>query len=115
MEPEIIGVNQVASDLSCCKCNKRVDPSSEHAFIECAKCPFKQRQTASKTQWFAQVLFQDTNDDRRDLALFGDAIHQIAKLTSNTVEAKRLTQADIEFILFTSPPIYITYNINVSQ
>ena len=61
---EIIGVNQVASYLSCCKCNKKVDPSPEHAYIECAKCHFKQKQTASKAYWFAQVLFQDTNDGK---------------------------------------------------
>ena len=29
---EIIGVNQVASYLSCCKCNKKIDPSPEHPF-----------------------------------------------------------------------------------
>ena len=50
------------------------------------------------------MLFQDTNDDKIDLTLFEDAIHQIAKLTSDTVEVKGLTQADIEYILFTSPP-----------
>ena len=81
---EIIGVNQVASYLSCCKCNKKVDPSPEHAFTECAKFHFKQKQTASKEHWFAQVLFQDTNDEKIDLTLFEDAIHQIAKLTSDT-------------------------------
>ena len=107
---EIIGVNQVASYLSCCKCKKKVDPSPEHAYIECAKCHFKQKQTASKAHWFAQVLFQDTNDGKIVLTLFEDAIHQIAKLTSDTVEVKGLTQADIESILFTSPPICITYN-----
>ena len=64
----------------------------------------------SKAQWFAQVFFQGTNDDRIDLTLFEDAIHQIAKVTSNTVEVKGLIQADIESILFTSPPICITYN-----
>ena len=51
------------------------------------------------------MLFQDTNDDRRDLALFEDIIHQTAKLTSDT--GKGLTQADIESILFTSPPLII--------
>ena len=108
---EIIGVNQVASYLSCCKCKKKVDPSPEHAYIECAKCHFKQKQTAiTKAHWFAQLLFQDTNDGKIDLTLFEDAIHQIAKLTSDTVEVKGLTQADIESILFTSPPICITYN-----
>jgi len=56
------------------------------------------------------VLFQDTNDDKIDLTLFEDAIHQIAKLTSDTVKAKGLTQADIESTLFASPPICITYN-----
>ena len=34
---------------------------------ECAKCHFKQKQTASKAHWFAQVFFQDTNDDKIDL------------------------------------------------
>ena len=53
---------------------------------------------------------QDTNDGKIDLTLFEDAIHQIAKLTSDTVEVKGLTQADIESILVTSPPICITYN-----
>ena len=53
---------------------KNIDPSPEHAFIECAKCHLKQKQTASKAHWFAQVLFQDTTDDRRDLTLFKDAI-----------------------------------------
>ena len=72
---EIIGVNHVASFLSCCKCNEKVDPSPEHAFIECAKCHFKQKQTAFKAHWVVQVLFQDTNDDRIDLTLFEDAIH----------------------------------------
>ena len=56
------------------------------------------------------MLFQDTNDDKVDLTLFEDAIHQIAKLTSDTVEVKGLTQADIESILFTSPAICINYN-----
>ena len=107
---EITGVNHVAFYLSCCKCNEKVDPSPEHAFIDCAKCHLKQKQTASKAHWFAQVLFQDTDDDGRDLTLFEDAIHQTAKLTSDTDEIKGLTQADIESILFTSPPICITYN-----
>ena len=107
---KIIGVNQVASYLSCCKCNKKVNPRPEHAFIECAKCHFKQKQTASKAHWFAQVLFQDTNDDKIDFTLFEDAIHQIAKLTSDTIEVKGLTQADIESTLFASPPICITYH-----
>ena len=44
------------------------------------------------------------------LTLFEDAIHQIAKLASDTVEVKYLTQADIESILFTSPPICISYD-----
>ena len=59
------------------------------------------------------MLFQDTDDDKRDLTFFEDAIHQTAetaKLTSDTDEVKGLTQADIEFILFTSPSICITYN-----
>ena len=57
------------------------------------------------------LLFQDTYDDKIDLTLFEDAIHQIAKLsTSDTVEVKGLTQADIESTLFSSPPICITYN-----
>ena len=106
----VLSVSYLASYLSCCKCNKKVNPSPEHAFIECAKYHFKQKQTASKAHWFVQVLFQDTNDDKIDLTLFEDAIHQIAKLTSDTVEVKGLTQADIESILFTSPPICITYN-----
>ena len=56
------------------------------------------------------MLFQDTNDDKIDLTLFEDAVHQIAKLTSDTVEVKALTQADIKSILFTSPAICISYN-----
>ena len=74
--------------------------------------PCQQKQTASKAHWsVAQVLFQDTDDDKRDLTFFEDAIHQTAKLTSYTDEVKGLTQADIEFILFTSPSICIlTYN-----
>ena len=74
-----------------------------------AKCHLKQKQTASKAHWFGQVLFQDTNEDKRDLTLFEDAIHQTANLTSDTDKVKVLTQADIESILFTSPPICITY------
>ena len=56
------------------------------------------------------MLFQDTNDDKIDLTLFEDAIHQIAKLTTDTIEVKGLTQADTESTLFASPPICITYN-----
>ena len=56
------------------------------------------------------MLFQDTNDDKIDLTLFEDAIHQIAKLTSDTIEVKGLTQADMESTLFASPPICITFN-----
>ena len=56
------------------------------------------------------MLFQDTNDDKIDLTLFEDAIHQIAKLTSDTVEVKGLTQADIESTLIALPPICTTYN-----
>ena len=41
------------------------------------------------------MLFQDTNDEKIDLTLFEEAIHQIAKLTSDAVEVKGLTQADI--------------------
>jgi len=36
-------------------------------------------------------------------------MHQTAKLTSDTVEVKGLTEADIESIVFTSPPICISY------
>ena len=54
------------------------------------------------------MLFQDTTDDRRDLTLFEDAIHQTAKLTSDTDEVKGRPQAEIKSILFTSPPICIT-------
>ena len=52
------------------------------------------------------MLFQDTNDDKIDLTLFEDAIHQIAKLTSVTVEVKGLTQADI-FCLLRHPSVYL--------
>ena len=50
----------------------------------------KAYECASKAHWFAQVVFQDTNDDKRDLTLFEDAIHQTAKLTSDTDEVKVL-------------------------
>ena len=46
------------------------------------------------------MLFQDTNDDKVDLTLFEDAIHQIAKLTSDTDKVKGLTQADIESTVY---------------
>ena len=49
------------------------------------------------------MLFQDTNDDKIDLTvitLFEDAIHQIAKLTSDTDKVKGLTQADIESTVY---------------
>ena len=52
------------------------------------------------------MLFQDTNDDKIDLSLFEDAIHQIAKVTSDTVEVKGLTQADI-FCLLSHPSAYL--------
>lgn len=55
------------------------------------------------------MLFQDTNDDKIDLTLFEDAMHQTAKLTSDNVEVKRLIEADIESTVFTSPPICISY------
>ena len=35
-----------------------------------------------------------------DLTLFEDAIHQIAKLTSDTDKVKGLTQADIESTVY---------------
>ena len=57
------------------------------------------------------MLFQDTNDDKIDLTLFEDAMHQTAKLTSDTCEVKDLTEADIESVVFTSPPICISYYI----
>ena len=59
-------------------------------YIEYPSPPPGGYECASKAQWFAQVLFQDTNDDRRDLTLFEDAIHQTAKLTSDTDEVKVL-------------------------
>ena len=46
------------------------------------------------------MLFQDTYDDKIDLTLFEDAIHQIAKLTSDTDKVKGLTQADIESTVY---------------
>ena len=52
------------------------------------------------------MLFQYTNDDKIDLTLFEEAIHQIAKLTSDTAEAKGLTQADIEFIVYFATNLY---------
>ena len=55
------------------------------------------------------MLFQDTNDDKIDLRLFEDAMHQTAKLTSDTVEVKVSAVADIESTVFTSPPICISY------
>ena len=48
---------------------KRLIPVLNMLIIECAKCHFKQKQTASKAHWFAQVLFQDTNDSKIDLYL----------------------------------------------
>ena len=81
--------------MSCCKCNKKINPSPKHAFMECAKCLFKQKQIGSKAHWFGLVLFQDTSDNKIDPTLFEDDIHQIAKLTSDTFEVKGLTQADI--------------------
>ena len=53
------------------------------------------------------MLFQDTNDDKIDLTLFEDAIHQIAKLTSDTDKVKGLTQADRIYCLLCHP--FITY------
>ena len=52
------------------------------------------------------MLFQDKNDDKIDLTLFEDAIHQIAKVTSDTVKVKGLTQADI-FCLLRHPSAYL--------
>ena len=75
-----------------------------------SKAPFGDNKARLKHTGLLTVLFQDTNDDKIDLTLYEDAIHQIAKLTSDTVEVKGLTQADIESILFTSPAICINYN-----
>ena len=51
------------------------------------------------------MLFQDTNDDRRDLTLFEDAIHQTAKLTSDSDEVKVLLKQtyNLFFIFFATP------------
>ena len=69
-------------------------------------CHFKQKQTASKAHWFAQVLFQNTNDGKIDLTLFEDAIHQNAKLTSDTAEVKGLTQADRIYSVYFATHLY---------
>ena len=47
------------------------------------------------------MLFQDTNDDKIDLLLFEDAMHQTAKLTSDTVEVKVL------LCLLRHPSVYL--------
>ena len=51
------------------------------------------------------MLFQDTNDGKIDLTLLEDAIHQIAKLTSDTVEVKGLTQGDRIYCLLCHPSV----------
>ena len=53
------------------------------------------------------MLFQDTNDDRRDLTLFEDAIHQTAKLTSDSDEVKVLLKQTYNLFLFSLPPLII--------
>ena len=53
----------------------------------------KSRQLLKHTGLFK--CYFKTNDGKIDLTKFEDAIHQIAKLTSDTVEVKGLTQADI--------------------
>ena len=98
---QLIGGNQVASYLSCCKCNEKVDPSPEHAFIECAKCLFKQKQTASKAYQCASKARRSTGllksyfktqmmTEEILLYLKISIIHQTAKLTSDTDEVKVL-------------------------
>ena len=52
------------------------------------------------------MLFHDTNDDKIDLTLSEDAIHQIAKLTNDTMEVKGLTQADNLFCLLRHTSVY---------
>ena len=101
---KIIGVNQVLPICPASSAIKRLIPVlNMHLWNVPSVISSKSRQLLA--HWFAQVLFQDTNDDRIDLTIFEDVIHQIAKLTSDTVEVKGLTQADIESILFTLPPI----------
>ena len=51
-------------------------------------------QRSLNRSWISMLQFCDR------LTLFEDAIHQIAKLTSDTVEVKFLTQADIESIVY---------------
>lgn len=54
----------------------------------------------------AQALFHDTNNEKIDVTLFGDAIHQIAKLTSDTVEVNGLTQADRIYCVYFATHLY---------
>ena len=68
--------------------------------------PFQANADSFKARWFTQVLFQDTNDDRIDLTLFEDAIHQIAKLTSNTVEVKVLHKSHRPYSVYFATHLY---------
>ena len=46
------------------------------------------------------VEWQDKNDNRMDLNWFKHSFHQIAKLTSDAIEERDLSQADIFYSVY---------------
>ena len=54
---EILGVNKVQYYLACCKSSKKVT-FNESALVKCQNCHLMQKQSSCAKQWYAQILFQ---------------------------------------------------------
>ena len=55
---EIIGVESVTKYMSCYKCNKKMQPTTE-----CQNCHLKQKVAATKVHWYATVLLKNNNNE----------------------------------------------------
>lgn len=64
---EILGVEKVASYLSCCKCNKKIEIVTQHPVVECSNCHLKQKQSSCPKNCYTQALFQNSDDDKLSL------------------------------------------------
>ena len=100
---EILGVNKVQYYLPCCKCSKKVT-FTESAFVKCQNCHLMQKQSSCAKQWYAQILFQ-YSDQIVYLTLFVDCIKQPIHQLLQAVDIETMTETSPTEILLSLPPI----------
>ncbi|XP_029209383.2 uncharacterized protein LOC114973125 [Acropora millepora] len=105
---EILGVEKVASYLSCCKCNNKIEIVTQHPVVECSNCHLKQKQSSCPKNWYTQVLFQNSDDDKLSLTMFNDVLMQVFTITNQTMY--EVSKEFIEDVILKLPAaVTVTY------